>query len=83
MGGSEAIAHAMVSARLRLRALPWEETLEPVELAYRNQPRGVWALRQMAAHARVKEDHRLAIEADRFLLRLPAAASNGHAGAGA
>ncbi|AKT38058.1 tetratricopeptide repeat protein [Chondromyces crocatus] len=68
VGGSEAIAHAMVSARLRLRALPWEETLEPVELAYRNQPRGVWALRQMAAHARVKEDHRLAIEADRQLI---------------
>lgn len=67
-GGPESIAHAMVAARLRLRALPWEDTREPVEIAYRNQPRGVWALRQMAAHAQVKGEHALAIEADRQLI---------------
>ncbi|WP_044985495.1 tetratricopeptide repeat protein [Sorangium cellulosum] len=68
LDGPEAIAHALLSARLRLRVLPWEETLEPVQIAYRNEPRGVWALRQMAAHARAKADHALAIEADRQLI---------------
>ncbi|WP_437317987.1 hypothetical protein [Sorangium sp. So ce385] len=68
LDGPEAIAHALLSARLRLRVLPWEETLEPVQIAYRNEPRGIWALRQMAAHARAKADHALAIEADRQLI---------------
>ncbi|MGK4007450.1 hypothetical protein WMF31_32815 [Sorangium sp. So ce1036] len=68
LDGPEAIAHALLSARLRMRVLPWEETLEPVQIAYRNEPRGIWALRQMAAHARAKEDHALAIEADRQLI---------------
>ncbi|WP_437590787.1 hypothetical protein [Sorangium sp. So ce1000] len=68
LDGPEAIAHALLSARLRLRVLPWEEALEPVQIAYRNEPRGIWALRQMAAHARVKADHALAIEADRQLI---------------
>lgn len=66
--GAEAIAHAHLSARLRLRALVWEETREAVEIAYRNSPRGVWSLRQMAAHARVRGEHALAIEADRQLI---------------
>ncbi|MCC6558232.1 MAG: hypothetical protein IT372_35255, partial [Polyangiaceae bacterium] len=68
LDGPEAIAHALLSARLRLRSLPWEDTLEPVTIAYRNAPRGIWALRQMAAHARVRADHALAIEADRQLI---------------
>ncbi|MGK3997113.1 hypothetical protein [Sorangium sp. So ce1024] len=68
LDGPEAIAHALLSARLRMRVLPWEETLEPVQIAYRNEPRGIWALRQMAAHARAKADHALAIEADRQLI---------------
>ncbi|WP_437279620.1 tetratricopeptide repeat protein [Sorangium sp. So ce375] len=68
LDGPEAIAHALLSARLRLRVLPWEEALEPVQIAYRNEPRGIWALRQMSAHARAKADHALAIEADRQLI---------------
>jgi tetratricopeptide (TPR) repeat protein len=68
LDGPEAIAHALLSARLRLRVLPWEEALEPVQIAYRNEPRGIWALRQMAAQARAKADHALAIEADRQLI---------------
>ncbi|WP_437677632.1 hypothetical protein [Sorangium sp. So ce131] len=68
LDGPEAIAHALLAARLRLRVLPWEETLEPVRIAYRNEPRGIWSLRQMAAHARAKGDHALAIEADRQLI---------------
>ncbi|WP_437756828.1 hypothetical protein [Sorangium sp. So ce1389] len=68
LDGPEAIAHALLSARLRMRVLPWEETFEPVQIAYRNEPRGIWALRQMAAQARSKADHALAIEADRQLI---------------
>jgi tetratricopeptide (TPR) repeat protein len=62
--GPEAIAHAMLSARLRLRIHGWDETREPVELAYRQQPRALWALRQMAAHARAQGQQALAVECD-------------------
>jgi tetratricopeptide (TPR) repeat protein len=68
LDGPEAIAHAMLSARLRLRAGTWDTTREPVEIAYRNEPRGIWALRQMAAHARAQGLHPLALEADRQLI---------------
>lgn len=62
--GPEAIAHALLSARLRLRLLGWDETREPVEIAYKNQPRGLWALRQMAAHARARGDEATALAVD-------------------
>lgn len=66
--GGEAVAHAMLCARLRLAAGTWESTREPVDIAYAHEPRGPWALRQTAAHARVKDEHALAIEADRQLI---------------
>ncbi len=66
--GGEAVAHAMLCARLRLATSTWESTREPVDIAYSHEPRGPWALRQMAAHARVKGEHALAIEADRQLI---------------
>lgn len=64
----EAVAHAMLCARLRLAAGTWESTREPVEIAYAHEPRGPWVLRQIAAHARARGDHALAIEADRQLI---------------
>lgn len=66
--GGEAVAHAMLCARLRLAAGTWENTREPVDIAYGHEPRGPWVLRQMAAHARAKGEHSLAIEADRQLI---------------
>lgn len=66
--GGESVAHAMLCARLRLATGTWESTREPVEIAYSHEPRGPWALRQMAAHARAKGEHALAIEADRQLI---------------
>lgn len=66
--GPEGAAHAMLAARLRLRIGSWDETREAVELAYKHEPRGIWALRQMAAHARAKNEHQLSVEADRQLL---------------
>jgi lipopolysaccharide biosynthesis regulator YciM len=66
--GPEAVAHAMLSARLRLHAGTWDDTRDPVEIAYKSEPRGIWALRQMAAHARAKGEHSLALEADRQLI---------------
>lgn len=62
--GPEAIAHAQLSARLRLRLQGWDETRESVEVAYKNEPRGIWALRQTAAHARAKGDEALALDVD-------------------
>ena len=58
----------MLSARLRLHAGTWDDTRDPVEIAYKSEPRGIWALRQMAAHARAKGEHSLALEADRQLI---------------
>jgi tetratricopeptide (TPR) repeat protein len=66
--GAESAAHALVCARIRLRNIGWDETHDPVEIAYRAQPRGIWALRQTAAHARARGEHALAVEADRQLL---------------
>ncbi len=66
--GGESVAHAMLSARLRLGVGTWESTRDPVEIAYKQEPRGPWVLRQMAAHARAKGEHTLAIEADRQLI---------------
>ncbi len=64
LDGPEATAHAIVSARLRLRALGWEEMREPLEVAYKHEPRALWVLRQVAAHARAHGDARLASVAD-------------------
>ena len=66
--GPESVAHAMLSARLRQRSKTWDDTREAVEIAYKHEPRGIWALRQMAAHGRAKGEHRLALEADSQLI---------------
>ncbi len=68
LSGPESVAHAMLCARLRLATGAWETTRDPVDLAYRHEPRGPWVLRQMAAHARAKGEHTLAIEADKQLI---------------
>jgi lipopolysaccharide biosynthesis regulator YciM len=65
--GPESVAHAMLSARLRQKTGSWDETREAVEIAYKHVPRGIWALRQMAAHARARGEHALALECDRAL----------------
>lgn len=67
LDGAESVAHAMLSARLRQQSGSWDDTREAVEIAYKHLPRGIWALRQMAAHARAKGEHALALEADRAL----------------
>src|SRR5260221_12564796 len=51
LDGPEAHAYAALCARLRGRA-KWEDTLEPVKIAFAQEPRSAWSLRQMAAHAR-------------------------------
>ena len=65
--GPESVAHATLSARLRLRVGSWDDTAEPVKISYKSTPRGVWTLRQMAAHARAQGNHALAVEVDRQL----------------
>jgi tetratricopeptide (TPR) repeat protein len=69
LDGGEAVAYAAVAARLRLRA-KWEDTAEPVAIAYHQTPRPLWALRQMAAHARARGDHLAAAVCDKELAGL-------------
>lgn len=65
--GAEAHAWAALSARFRHRA-SWEETYEPVSIAFGQDPRTPWALRQMAAHARHRGEHLLAANCDKELV---------------
>lgn len=65
--GGEAVAYAALAARLRTR---WEDTAEPVAIAYAQLPRPLWAIRQMAAHARARNDATVAAQCDRELMEL-------------
>ncbi len=67
--GGEAVAYAAVAARLRLRG-KWEDTAEPVAIAYSQTPRPLWAIRQMSAHARAHGDFAVAATCDRELAAL-------------
>ncbi|NUP13456.1 MAG: hypothetical protein HOW73_46050 [Polyangiaceae bacterium] len=64
--GGEAVAYAALAARLRPR---WEDTAEPVAIAYA-QSRPLWAIRQMSAHARARNDHSVAAQCDRELMAM-------------
>jgi tetratricopeptide (TPR) repeat protein len=68
VGGSESVAHAMLSARLRLRAGTWDDMREPVRVAARHEPKTLWVLRQLSAHARVEGQHAEAARVDRELM---------------
>jgi tetratricopeptide (TPR) repeat protein len=65
--GPEAVAHAMLAARLRLAQGRWDETYEAVQIAYSVDRPSVWALRQMAAHARQRRDYATAASIARTL----------------
>ncbi|MBL8740446.1 MAG: tetratricopeptide repeat protein, partial [Myxococcales bacterium] len=67
--GGEAAAYAALAARLRQR-VRWEDTAEPVAIAYSQEPRPLWAIRQMAAHARQRGDLGIAAQCDRELMEL-------------
>lgn len=54
--GPDASAHAQVAARLRMRTQSWESTRDLAEIAMRQVPPSVWALRQFQAHARASQD---------------------------
>ncbi len=64
--GGEAVAYAALAIRLRQRT-SWEDTAEPVKIAYAAEPRQLWAIRQMSAHARAQGDRELAARCDREL----------------
>ena len=54
--GGEAVAHAQVAARLRQRVSTWDATRDLVVLAVSVPRPGLWALRQLAAHAIASSD---------------------------
>jgi hypothetical protein len=68
LDGAEAVAHAALAARLRHRSGSWEDAREAIEIAYKQSPRGLWALRAMDAHARAANLWELALAAERQLL---------------
>jgi tetratricopeptide (TPR) repeat protein len=65
--GPESVAHSMLAARIVLASKGWEETYEPVQLAFGADDPSLWSLRQMAAHARARGDHATAATIDRSL----------------
>ncbi|MFO0614761.1 MAG: hypothetical protein U0414_19395 [Polyangiaceae bacterium] len=65
--GPEAHAYAALSNRLRSR-VKWEDGFEAVKVAFAQEPRSAWSLRQMAAHARHLGNHALAGSCDRELM---------------
>ncbi len=67
--GGEAAAYAALAARLRQR-IRWEDTAEPVAIAFSQDPRPLWSIRQMDAHARAVGDMAVAAQCDRLLLAL-------------
>ncbi len=67
--GGEAAAYAALASRLRWRTA-WEQTSEPVAIAYAQQPRPLWAIRQMSAHARNRRDYALVAACEKELLTL-------------
>lgn len=66
--GKEAAAHARVAARLRERGGTWEQTRDLVEIAARVTPPGLWALRQLLAHAQVAGDDDAVLRATMLLV---------------
>lgn len=65
--GPEAHAYAALSNRLRTR-MKWEDGFDAVKVAFTQEPRSTWALRQMAAHARHLGKNALAGSCDRELM---------------
>jgi tetratricopeptide (TPR) repeat protein len=75
--GPESVAHAMLASRIHQLTGTWDETREAVDIAYKHQPRSVWALRQMGAHARARGEFALALECDRALAERTSRSSEG------
>lgn len=68
----EAVAHARLAVRLRLKNEGWETGRELVEKAARFSPRSLWTLRQASAYARVAGDDARLLESDEELMtRVP------------
>lgn len=66
--GGEAVAHAALSARLKMRAGDWDGTREMAELARAQQDPPLWALRLVNAHARALGDHQTDLDTTMALL---------------
>ncbi|MBN2193597.1 MAG: hypothetical protein JW751_12340 [Polyangiaceae bacterium] len=64
----EAVAHAVMGARLRAMLGRWGEARELVQTAYQLGEPSLWTLRQLSAHARTVGDDEEQLAADRQLL---------------
>jgi tetratricopeptide (TPR) repeat protein len=63
----EALAHARLAARLRIRRSDWESVRELSERASTKKPASIWTLRQASAHARVAGDDARLLEVEQEL----------------
>jgi tetratricopeptide (TPR) repeat protein len=63
----EALAHARLAARLRMRSSDWATTRDLAERAAARRPASLWALRQASAHARFSGDDTRLFELDQEL----------------
>ncbi len=66
--GREAVAHAIVAARLRLRTAPWEATRDLADLAASGAPPSLWGERQLLAHGSSSGDPEIWLRAASALL---------------
>ena len=65
--GSASVEHAMMAARLIHASDGWEKTYDAVQIAFNVDKPSLWALRQMAAHARARGDNDAAATIDSTL----------------
>lgn len=67
---AEGAAHARLAARLRLKFGNWGARRELAELAASRDPKSIWALRALAAHARAADEPEKALDAYQRLYEL-------------
>ena len=63
----EALSHARLAARLRMKKTDWAATRDLAERALQKKPASLWSLRQASAHARFAGDDSRLFETEREL----------------
>jgi tetratricopeptide (TPR) repeat protein len=70
LSGTDRIAHARLSARLRLAAGSWGSARHMAEISLAENPNSLWALRMLAAHARAADQPEVLLDVERKLSQL-------------
>ncbi|HWA73588.1 MAG TPA: tetratricopeptide repeat protein [Polyangiaceae bacterium] len=70
LSGSDATSAARLSSRLRLAAGNWAGARKIAEIALREEPSALWALRMLSAQARVADQPEIVLDTERRLNEL-------------